>query len=177
MKLSWTFISRLLLLLIVPIYSGSFLLAQSGTSSALSGIVTDATGATMPGATVTGTFVSTQAQRTTVTGRDGAFLFLQLSAGTYRISVQAVGFAPTAQEVTYTGVPLRLNFKLVTEALRTEIIVNAQDLDAAAPARVDISHEQIERIPSQSVSSPLSSLITVTTPGVSEDSNGSFPPL
>jgi hypothetical protein len=177
MKFAWILTSRLLLLLIVPIYSGSFLLAQSGTSSALSGVVTDATGATMPGATVTATFVSTQTLRIVTTGRDGTFLFLQLSTGTYRITVQAVGFASTVQEVTYTGVPLRLNFKLVTEALRTEIIVNTQDLDPAAPAHVDISQEQIERIPSQSVSSPLSSLITVTTPGVSADSNGSFHPL
>ena len=55
--------------------------------------------------------------------------------------------------------------------------MNAHELDPTEPAHVDITPEQIERIPSQSVSSPLSSLITLTTPGVSADSNGSFHPL
>jgi hypothetical protein len=169
----------LLLLGIVALLMGrpSLLWAQSGTSSAIYGTVMDATGALVPQAKVTATFVSTQAQRSMLSGPDGGFRFLQLSVGTYRISVQAAGFASTAEEVTYGGVPLRVDFKLATEALRTEVTVNAHDLDAAEPAHVDVSQEQIERIPSQSVSSPLSSLITVTTPGVSADSNGSFHPL
>ena len=55
--------------------------------------------------------------------------------------------------------------------------MSAHELDPTEPAHVDITREQIERIPSQSVSSPLSSLITLTTPGVAADSNGSFHPL
>jgi hypothetical protein len=131
----------------------------------------------VPRATVTATFVETQAQRSMTTGADGAFLFLQLTAGTYKISVQANGFASTTQEMTYTGVPLRLDFRLAAEAMKTDVFVNAQELDPVAPAHVNVTREQIERIPSQSVSSPLSSLVTVTTPGVSADSNGSFHPL
>lgn len=151
--------------------------AQSGASSAVSGVVTDATGATMPGATVTSTFITTQAQRSVTTGSDGAFLFLQLSAGAYRVAVQAPGFASTSRDVTYAGAPIRLDFKLATEAVQTEVIVSAHDLDPAEPAHVDVTPEQIERIPTQSVSSPLSSLITLTSPGVAADSNGSFHPL
>ena len=157
--------------------SRASLMAQSDASSVLSGIVTDATGATVPGATVTATFISTQAQRSATTGADGTFLFLQLSTGTYRIAAQASGFAASTQDVTYSGVPIRLVFKLATEAVQTQVIVNANQLDPAEPAHVDITPEQIESIPSQSVSSPLSSLVTLTTPGVSADSNGSFHPL
>src|SRR6266700_3339092 len=152
-------------------------IAQSGASSALSGIVTDATGATVPGATVTATYINTQAQRSATTGADGTFLFLKLSTGTYRIAAQAPGLASTAQDVTYWGAPLRLDFKLAMGAVQTEVIVNAQELDPTAPAHVDITPEQIERIPSQTLSSPLSSLVTLTTPGVAADSNGSFHPL
>src|SRR5882757_2173441 len=68
-------------------------IAQSGACSALSGIVTDATGATVPEATVTATYINTQAQRNATTGTDGTFLFLQLSTGTYRIAAQALNFA------------------------------------------------------------------------------------
>lgn len=154
-----------------------WLRAQSGTTSALSGVVTDASKAAVQGAIVTATYLKTQAQRSETTGTDGAFFFLQLSAGEYRISVQASGFAEATQDVTYVGVPLRLDLKLATGPVQTQVTVNAQELDPTEPAHVDITPEQIERIPSQSVSSPLSSLVTLTTPGVSADSNGSFHPL
>ncbi len=131
----------------------------------------------MPGATVTATYISTQAQQSATTGADGTFLFLRLSAGFYRIAARAPGFASMAKDVTYSGEPIRLDFTLATEAVQTQVTVNAHELDPTEPAHVDITPEQIERIPSQSVSSPLSSLITLTTPGVSADSNGSFHPL
>src|SRR5258707_13078603 len=178
-SMKWTRIPFSILALYAALTAGSrtSLMAQSGVSSALSGIVTDATGATVPGATITATYLSTRAERSATTGTDGTFLFLQFSAGTYRIAAQAPGFASTAQDVTYLGVPIRLDFKLATRTLQTEVIVNAHELDPTAPAHVDITPEQIERIPSQSVSSPLSSLVTLTTPGVAADSNGSFHPL
>jgi hypothetical protein len=159
------------------ICSPTLLPAQSGAATALYGVVTDTTGASLPGAAVTVTFLSTAAQRSTTTGSDGTFLFLQLNAGVYSVSVKAPNFAAPTRQIDYTGIPIHLDFKLTTEALQTEITVSTADLDPAAPAHVDITQEQIERIPSQSVSSPLSSLVTVTTPGVSADSNGSFHPL
>lgn len=151
--------------------------AQSGASNSVSGVVTDATGATVRGARVTATFIGTQAQRSVTTGADGAFVFLQLTAGAYRIAVQSHGFASTARDVTYAGKPIRLDFRLATETVETEVIVSAHELDPAEPAHIDITPEQIDRIPTQSVSSPLSSLITLTAPGVAADSNGSFHPL
>src|SRR5258708_14643903 len=122
-------------------------IAQSGASSALSGIVTDATGATVPGATVAATYISTQAHRSATTGADGAFLFLQLSAGAYRIATQAPGFASAAQDVTYSGVPIRLELKLATGAVQMQVTVYARELDPTAPAHADITPEQLERIP------------------------------
>ena len=153
------------------------LFGQSGTTSGVYGTVSDVTGAVVPGAKVTLTYVSTQAQRSVTTGPEGTFFFLQLSTGAYMVSVEAGGFALTSQDVEYAGVPIHLDFRLATEVFQTEVVVSAAVLDPAAPAHVDVSQEQIERIPSQSVSSPLSSLVTVTTPGVSADSNGSFHPL
>ncbi|WP_433969973.1 carboxypeptidase-like regulatory domain-containing protein [Tunturiibacter gelidiferens] len=52
--------------------------AQSGTSSALSGGVTDASGAAVPNATVTATDVNTKATRTGGTDAVGHFLFPKL---------------------------------------------------------------------------------------------------
>jgi hypothetical protein len=158
---------------------GPSLWGQSGISTALSGVLTDSTGAAVPRATVTATFISTHAVRTTQTGDDGSFSFLQLTSGEYDLSTAVPGFAPLEQVVSYVGVPVRLSLHLAPEGNRSEVTVIAESegLDPTAPARVNVTLEEISRIPSQSVSSPLSSLITNTTPGVSADSNGSFHPL
>jgi hypothetical protein len=66
---------------------------------------------------------------------------------------------------------------MATAAAQTEITVNAMNDDPSEPAHVDITPQQIDRMPTESVSSPFSSLITMTTPGAAADSNGSFHPL
>ena len=79
--------------------------------------------------------------------------------------------------MTYEGVPLRLNMALSTAEALTEVMVSAANDDPTEPAHVDVTPQQIEQMPTESMSSPFSSLVTMTTPGVSADSNGSFHPL
>src|ERR1700730_7303511 len=98
--------------------------AQSGATKALWGTVSDASGATVPGATVTATYLKTQAQRRTTTGADGTFFFVQLTTGEYGISVQAPGFEGTTHKLNYSGVPLQLDVKLAPGAVQTELTVN-----------------------------------------------------
>src|SRR5271170_4771134 len=71
--------------------SGPRLLAQSGTSSALSGVVSDSTGAVVLGATISAVEIETKATRTARTNGQGGFLFSQINPGTYEVSVQAEG--------------------------------------------------------------------------------------
>ena len=73
------------------------LLAQ-GLTGQISGTVTDSGGGVMPGATVTITNAGTNATRETVTGPDGAFLFPDLLAGTYDITVTMQGFKTYEQK-------------------------------------------------------------------------------
>lgn len=152
-------------------------MAQSGTSSALSGTIVDVSGAVVPGAKVTLTFTDSGARRTTVTGSEGGYLFLQLTAGEYTLAVEATGFAATTRQLTYVGVPIRLDIALSAAVSHTEVVVAASNDEPTEPAHVDITPEQIDRMPTESVSSPFSSLVTLTTPGVAADSNGSFHPL
>ena len=176
--MKWTRPAFGTLVLFISLISGHpFLMAQSGAAAALSGTVTDATGAVLPGATVTLTYGSSGAQRATHTGPEGAFLFLQLSTGDYKIAVESPGFAAREQQITYQGTPVRLSIVLATVSTRTEVTVNATNNDPTEPAHVDITPQQIDRMPTESVSSPFSSLITMTTPGAAADSNGSFHPL
>ncbi|HEY0263851.1 MAG TPA: TonB-dependent receptor [Granulicella sp.] len=151
--------------------------AQSGATASLAGTVEDTSGAVIPQAIITLTYKISGAQRIVRTDPEGAFLFLRLSAGEYTLAVDAPGFAPDVRTITYVGVLIHLHLALSMAASHSEVNVSATNSDPAEPAHVDITSEQIERMPSQSVSSPLSSLVTMTTPGVSADSNGSFHPL
>lgn len=168
---------RLVLFLVLLITFQTQLAAQSGVTKSLFGTVTDAAGAAIPGAAVSATYIGTAAHRDTTTGADGAFFLLQLTAGEYEISVQSPGFARITRRLNYAGVPMELNVRLAPETVQTELTVNGQLLDPAEPAHVNIAPELIDQLPVKSVNSPLSSLITLTTPGVAADSNGSFHPL
>ena len=169
--------NRLLALSLLLTMVNMGLRAQSGISGALTGAVVDPSGAVIRDAEVTLTFTSSGAKRSVSTGAEGTFLFLQLNTGEYNLDVDAPGFADSRQQLTYLGVPIHLRIALSTAALHTDVMVTATTDDSTEPAHVDITPEQIDRMPTESASSPFSSLITMTTPGVSADSNGSFHPL
>src|SRR5687768_8871861 len=63
-----------------------------GTTSRMVGSVTDATGAVLPGATVTLTNEATNVSFTTVTTSAGTYVFEALQTGSYTISVELEGF-------------------------------------------------------------------------------------
>ena len=77
-----------------------FAVAQSGTSSAISGTVLDPSGATVSGATVEAASVETHAARTAQTDSAGHYLFSQVNPGTYQVKVSANGFAIAVSEPT-----------------------------------------------------------------------------
>jgi hypothetical protein len=115
----------LLILIVVNPYS---LQAQSGTSSALSGEVTDSSGAAVPRATVTATNVNTKAIRNGETDAAGHFLFSQINPGTYQVSVEATGFAVSRSEPTPVGVgrTVALDFSLRVQSNNQTVEVTAQ---------------------------------------------------
>jgi hypothetical protein len=70
--------------------------AQSTTS--LRGVVTDATGAVIPGSVVSLTNSGTGFKRQALTGEDGVYQFLQAPPGTYQVAVEKAGFATTTRD-------------------------------------------------------------------------------
>ncbi|RZU43109.1 TonB-dependent receptor-like protein [Edaphobacter modestus] len=152
--------------------------AQNGVSAGLSGVVVDISGAAVPGAKLVLTYVRSGAERRQVSGPEGEFVFLRLSTGDYRLQVESAGFAASQKAISYQGAEIRLIVPL-TAAASSEVTVSGTDYveETTTPAHVLITPDEIDRMPSQSVSSPFSSLITMTAPGVSADSNGSFHPL
>ena len=114
--------------LLLTIVNSILLNAQSGTSSAISGTVTDSTGAAVPNAAVTAINVDTKAARAGQTNADGRFLFAQLNPGTYALTVKYDGFMeqtspPVAVEVGRTAT---LNFKLSLSSTTQSVEVTAQ---------------------------------------------------
>jgi len=102
--------------------------SQSGTSSALTGVITDGSRALVAGAIVTAKEVNTGAVRTGRSGSGGRFLFAQVNPGTYQIEVTVPGFAaqrspPIAVAVGQTATA---NFTLSLAGASQSVEVDAQ---------------------------------------------------
>ena len=82
-------------LLVVLLISGTNLMAQTASTGALNGTITDPSGAVVAGATVTLTSLDTGQARTTMTLTDGTYRFSLLAPGNYRVRIEAGGFNPT----------------------------------------------------------------------------------
>jgi len=74
------------------------------TPGRLTGVVTDAQGAVLPGVTVTATSPSLIGVQTTVTQADGKFLFPALASGTYKLTFELSGFRTMTRENIPLGV-------------------------------------------------------------------------
>src|SRR6202167_3114585 len=117
-----------ILFLFLTIVNQKLSLAQSGTSSAISGTVTDPTGAVLTDAAVTATNVETKATRTGPTNGAGRFLFSQVNPGSYVVTVAASGWAeqrsqPVSADVGRTAT---LNFTMTPASTRQSVEVKAE---------------------------------------------------
>ena len=82
----------ILLVIAALIALTSSLLAQSAGTGAMTGTVTDSSGAIVAGVTVTVTNTETNQTRTTTTSEDGTYRFALLPPGTYGVRFTIVGF-------------------------------------------------------------------------------------
>jgi len=88
----------------VSLANGSPLSAKAqGTSSALTGTVTDQSGAVIPDASVVVGNPTTPSLRTVKTDRMGHYLIDDLVPGNYRVEVDATGFIDQQRDVTLTA--------------------------------------------------------------------------
>lgn len=84
-----SFLAPLLLLFCCCLSSNVF---SQGTTSRITGVVTDSSGAVVSGATVTLTNEGTRSSLTTETGANGTYTFDLLQVGIYQVSVEKSGF-------------------------------------------------------------------------------------
>src|SRR5271169_6224441 len=150
--------------------------AQS--SGSIEGVVKDPAGAAVPEATVEITYPVSAYNRTTMTGTDGGFSFANVPFNPYHLVVAAAGFRPYAQDVDVrSAVPTKVQVTLTVGGLEEKVTVESTgaDLVENEPTfHTDIDRGLFDKIPLESQSSSVSSLVTLATPGVVADSNGLF---
>jgi len=88
-----------------------------GLTGQISGVVTDSGGGVLPGATVAVKNAGTNGTRETVTGGDGSFLFPDLLAGKYDITVTVSGFKTYEQK----GIVLASTDRVALRAIALEV--------------------------------------------------------
>jgi len=151
------------------------LLAQAG---AIHGTVTDPTGAVIPGATVHLTDQVSGYRHSVTTDSTGQFDVANIPFNTYALSVQAQGFQPSNQKVdvrSAVAVSLKVVLPVLTAVSTVTVEAQAADLVEDDPTfHTDVDRDLFIKVPMESQSSTLSSLVTETSPGVAADSNGLF---
>jgi Carboxypeptidase regulatory-like domain len=167
---------RHLAVFLFAILSASYVLAQSNSGTII-GTVTDPTGAVVPGASVSIQNPVSQYLRTAVTDKTGQYQFSNIPFNPYHLTVSASGFSPVAQDVEVRStVPVTAAITLkVGGASSTVMVEGSEDLLENDPTfHTDLDRDLFNRVPLESQSSTLSSLVTLSSPGVAADSNGLF---
>ena len=152
-------------------------IGQTGNSGTISGTVTDPSGAVVPGAKVTIDNPVSKYSRKAVTDSGGNYVFPNVPFNPYHMTVQATGFSPDVQDVDVRSVvgAKVTNVLKIGGASTTVTVEGGNDLiETDSTFHTDIDRSLIDKLPLESQSSSLSSLVTLSSPGVSADSNGLF---
>ncbi len=125
--------NRVLLMFALALAWAGIASAQESTSGSITGLVIDAQGATIPGATVTVT--SAQGSRSFVSDSNGRFYAPFLTPGTYSVKVELTGFSTVEQKniEVRLGARLEMKFSLTVGQVTETIEV------VGAPPTVDLS--------------------------------------
>jgi len=150
--------------------------AQSN-SGTVSGTITDPSGAVIPGATVELSNHVSGYKRSAKTDNSGQFRFYNIPFNPYQVDVTATGFSPATKPVKVTNsLPVVLPVQLGMLAASTTVTVESGSdlIETDSTFHTDVDRSTIDRMPLESQSSSLSSIVTLSSPGVTADSNGLF---
>ncbi|MGA3041195.1 MAG: TonB-dependent receptor [Bryobacteraceae bacterium] len=153
-------------------------LAQS-SSGTVHGSVLDPSGAAVPGAAVTIDNPVSHYSRSTVTNSQGKFEFENLPYNNYHLSAAATasGFQVAAEDINVrSAVPMevKINLALGRETQTVTVEAGAELVENTSTSHTDVDRGLFDKLPLESQSSELSSLVTISVPGIAADSNGLF---
>jgi hypothetical protein len=167
--LKHSFAVRLLVVAVLLVVMISTFGTAQTTKGTIAGVVSDKTGAVIPGATVTAASTETGDTRTAVTGSNGEYRLETLTPGVYVVTVSASGFGKTKVEgvVVRTSILTSNNIVLVIGTTAAEVTVEASaDTIQTESGELSktISATAIQNMP-YSTQNPYT--LAVTLPGVS----------
>jgi hypothetical protein len=151
---------------------------SAGNAGTISGTVIDPTGAVIANATVTLSNAISGLSDTAATDNSGAYIFTNIPFNTYRLTVAAKTMAPASQTVevqSFVPIALTTTLQIASASTVVDVTTTSGDLVEADPVgHTDVDRDLFAKIPIESISSSVSSLVTLSSPGVSADSNGMF---
>jgi len=152
--------------------------AQSGNSTSITGTVLDPSGAVVVNAGVEVRNPVSGYSRSAVTDAAGRFTIPNVPFNPYHVTVTGQGFSPYAQDVDVkSSVPISLSINLKVTGSSEVVTVesSAEDLlENTSTFHTDVDRGLFDKLPLESQSSSLSSLVTLASPGIAADSNGLF---
>ena len=118
------------LLILLALHWGGVMQAQTPTGT-IEGLVTDKTGAVVPGATITIVQVSTNSTRKTVSDAAGRYVVPFVQPGGYSVKVEAQGFRPARQDnvVVEVAGTRPANFQLEVGQITQTVEVSATSVN------------------------------------------------
>jgi hypothetical protein len=151
--------------------------AQGGNAGTVRGTVTDHSGAVVPNAAVRLSNEVSGLDRTGTTNSTGQFEFANIPFNPYQVTVTASGFAKLTQKFeirSSVGTNLKLTLQIGPASSTVTVEAGGDLIENDPTFHTDVDRDQFVKVPLESQSSSLSSLVTLTTPGVAADSNGLF---
>jgi Carboxypeptidase regulatory-like domain/TonB-dependent Receptor Plug Domain len=147
---------------------------QTGLAT-VTGILSDESGAALPGVTVVVTNQATNIVYTGVTNQVGNYIITSVPIGTYIVSVQLQGFKSAQSTVTLSAAQTaRVDFKLAVGAVeeRIDVVATSAVLQTEnAVVGTKLERDQIEQLPVQGRNV---SALTLYTPGTTQPNMGTF---
>jgi hypothetical protein len=126
----------------------SFLMAQVETSTAIRGLVTDPSGASVPGATVTIHNVATGEKRTAITDSSGAYSFPSVVPGTYDIVVTSPGFkrGEVKNRVAQVTQPAQVDITLQVGEVTESVTVSAVGAELLSTTSAEVAGTIVDKL-------------------------------
>jgi hypothetical protein len=155
------------------------ILSAQNNSGMIQGTVTDPSKAAVAGAKVRIENPVSHHVDQVETDANGMFRIPNIPLNPYHLTVMATGFANFTQDVDVRStVPVSMEITLMLGTATTNITVTAESaidlIEQDSTDHTDIDRGLFDKLPLESPSSSVSSLITLTSPGVAADSNGLF---
>jgi hypothetical protein len=116
-------INRIALLIMLSLGVG-----QAQSTSSLTGVVTDPSGAVVPGAAIVAVNLETNLTRTATTDSQGRYSFPQMQPSTYQVSARATGFSEVVVHDVHllVNTPSAVDIRFEVGALQQNVAVSAE---------------------------------------------------